>query len=91
VAVFQLLPGAKSIKMPDGRTIVADRRGRVTVDDNSARAISGSAAMRRYDAILPVAPGRYAGTGTGGGECSCGFALWPWHTACPKCSAPVGV
>jgi hypothetical protein len=85
--VFQLLPGAKSIAMPDGRTIAADRRGRVRVDDSDAHAIAGSAAKRRYDAIQPVGT-TFRGMGERTTrECACGHSPWPWVTTCPKCGS----
>lgn len=90
MAEYQLLPGAKSVRMPDGRTLYADRRGRIKADDRDAHAIAGSAAMRRYDAITPVAPGRFAGSAPRGGECVCGHSPWPWQRVCPRCGAQLG-
>jgi hypothetical protein len=87
VPVYQLLPGATSVKMPDGTTIAADRRGRIRVDDDAARAISGSAAKRRYDAIQEVATGFRGIGGPDAPECRCGFSPWSWQKSCPRCGS----
>jgi hypothetical protein len=81
---FQLLPGALGMDMPDGRKIQADRRGRVRVDDQTARAIVGSAAYRRYDAMIPLAAGRFYPPADSF-VCGCGFSPWPWQDTCPRC------
>jgi hypothetical protein len=86
---FQLLPGAMGVDLPDGRSIKADRRGRIVVDDDAARQIAGSSAMHRYDSIIQVAPGRFA-SAPEAQSCHCGFVPWPWTTVCPRCGDPLG-
>jgi hypothetical protein len=86
VPQFQLLPGAKGLDFPGGTSLKADRRGRITVSDEQAAAIRGSAAKRRYDAIIEVAPMRHVST-PGEATCGCGFAYWPWQKSCPRCGA----
>lgn len=81
---FQLLGGALGVDLPDGRSLRADRRGRVVVDDADAAAFRGSSAMRRYDAIIEVASYRRV-SGPDDRVCDCGFAPWPWQRECPRC------
>jgi hypothetical protein len=83
---FQLLPGARGMDFPDGRSMQADKHGRVEVDDVTARQIKGSAAYRRYDGMFQVAEGRFFPT-TNSPSCGCNFTPWPWQTVCPKCGA----
>ncbi len=83
---FQLLPGAFGLDFPGGRHARADRRGRVTVDEETARLVRASSAARRYDALLEVAPGRFRPR-AGDRACPCGFSPWPWQSACPRCGA----
>lgn len=83
---FQLMPGATGLDLPDGRRLSVDRRGQVEVDDHAARDILGSAAYRRYDALLEVAPGRFFPT-RADLVCACGFTPWPWQATCPRCGA----
>ncbi len=85
---FQLLPGARGLDFEGGASLRADGRGRVTVSEETARAIRGSSAMHRYDAIVEVAPGRY-GTLPVDRTCGCGFAPWPWQASCPRCGADI--
>jgi hypothetical protein len=91
MARFQLLPGAVGIDLPDGSSIKADRTGQVRVDDHAAEAIRGSAAMRRYDAIVEVPPAGFAGVrGAGEAACAgCNFRAWPWQKTCPRCGGPL--
>jgi hypothetical protein len=88
VPEFVLLPGARGLDFDGGGRIQADRRHRVKVDDSTAAAIRGSAAMRRYDAIIEVVPG---GSSASPGDYvhDCGFAPWPWQEACPRCGDPI--
>jgi hypothetical protein len=81
---FQLLGGARGVDLPGGRSIQADRHGRVIVDDAAARQIRGSAAMRRYDAVLEVIPGGSLAKATDYVHV-CGFTPWPWQDVCPRC------
>ncbi len=83
---FQLLQGARGLDFEGGGSLRADKRGRVQVSEETAAAIRSSAAMHRYDAIVEVAPGRYA-SGRDEPTCDCGFAPWPWHRTCPRCGA----
>ena len=89
MATFTLLGGAVGIDLPDGRSIKADHRGRVQVDDRDAAAIRQSSAMQHYDAILTVAPGRFSST-PDEQACGCGYVPWPWITVCPRCGDPLG-
>jgi hypothetical protein len=83
---FQLLPGARGLDFPDGRSIKADRRGRVKVYDDTAREIRGSAAFRRYDSMVDVAS--YRGhSDPDDVACACGFVPWAWTRTCPKCGS----
>lgn len=84
VRTFTVLPGARGFDLPDGRSFAADRRGRVRVPDEVGDAVVRSAAMRRYDAILEPAAGRFF-PGRGGFVCPCGYAPWEWQTSCPRC------
>lgn len=84
MATFQLLGGARGVDFPDGTSLKADRRGRITVPEEMAVAIRGSAAKHRYDAILEVAPMRQTSR-PGDFICGCGFAPWPWQHECPRC------
>jgi len=88
VPLFQLLGGARGLDMPDGSSVQADRHGRVVVQDEAAASIRGSAAMRRYDAIVEIAPARYSAGAVDGRECpSCGRSCWPWTTECGRCGS----
>lgn len=82
------MPGGRGLDLPDGTRLKADGRHRVRVTDEQAAAIRGSSALRRYDALIEVAPGR------GWASASeyvhpCGFAPWPWQTVCPRCGDPL--
>ena len=77
------------LDFPEGGSVKADRRGRVTVSDEQAAAIRGSAAMRRYDAIVELAPMRPSSVRPRGVICECGVALWSWQDHCPKCGHEV--
>lgn len=83
---FQLLPGARGLDFPGGGSVQADRRGQVLVTDEQAAQIRGSAAARRYDALIELAPARgFARRDEP--TCSCGFAPWKWQETCPRCGA----
>ncbi len=84
MATFQLLGGAKGLDFPGGASLKADKRGRVTVSEEAARLIRGSAAMVRYDAILEVAPARFHAK-PDDFTCGCGFSPWSWQKVCPRC------
>ena len=88
MATFQLLPGAVGVDLPDGRSVKADRRGRINVEDRDAAAISGSSALQFYDSIIKVAPGRFAAA-PDEPSCACGYVPWPWVTVCPRCGDPL--
>ena len=70
----------------DGTNVRADRRGRVVVSDAQAAEIQGSAAMKRYDAIIGVAPMRPTHV-SGDRVCPCGYAPWRYQHVCPKCGS----
>jgi hypothetical protein len=83
---FTLLNGAMGLDFNDGTSIKADHRGRVVVSDEKAAEIKGSAAMRRYDAILEVTPMGHTSR-PDDPHCACGFSYWPWQHECPKCGS----
>ncbi len=83
---FQLLPGARGMDFDGGGSVYADKRGRVKVSEEAAQLIRGSAAYRRYDAMVEVAPGRFHAS-KNDFTCQCGFAPWAWQNTCPKCGA----
>ncbi len=85
---FQLLPGALGVDLPDGRSIKADRRGVITAwNDADARAIRGSSAMHRYDAVIELGQARFHSL-PGDRLCAgCNFSPWGWQTVCPRCGA----
>lgn len=85
---FVMLPGAKGLDFDGGGRIQADKRHRVRVDDRTAAAIRGSAAMRHYDAILEVTPGSHWSDPNEYVH-PCGFAPWPWQEICPRCGDPI--
>lgn len=84
---FQLLPGAVGLDFEGGGSVKADRRGVVTVSEEAAARIRGSAAFRRYDALVEVAPLRSASRRTDRSCGHCHFTPWPWQaqTTCPRC------
>jgi hypothetical protein len=90
VPVLQLLPGAMGLDFPGGASVKADRRGRVTVSDEQAAAVRASAASRRYDAIIQVAPMRHSSR-PDDYACACGFVPWRWQMGgeCPHCGGPL--
>jgi hypothetical protein len=75
-----------SLDFHDGSSVKADRRGRVVVSDAQAAEIEGSAAMKRYDAIVGVAPMRPTHV-KGARVCPCGYAPWGYQHQCPKCGS----
>lgn len=81
---FQLLPGAKGLDFPEGVTLRPDARGRLKVNDTVAARIRGSAAFRRYDTMVEVAPARFHAE-LDAFACECGFSPWPWQNDCPRC------
>ena len=83
---FSLLGGAMGLDFNDGSSVKADSRGRVVVSDEKAAEIMGSAALRRYDAIIAVAPMKQTSRPEDP-KCECGFAYWPWTKVCPKCGS----
>lgn len=87
---YQLLPGALGLDLPDGRSVQADRRGRVVVDEDDARAIRGSSAFRRYDSLIELAPGRFASAPDSPSCDGCGFVPWHWQRTCPRCGHALG-
>jgi hypothetical protein len=86
VPTIQMMPGGRGLDFPDGTSLKADHRGRVHVTDEQATAVKGSAAKRRYDAIIEVAPMRHSAR-PDEYICSCGYAPWPWQHECPRCGA----
>jgi hypothetical protein len=86
VPTYQLLPGATGVDFPGSARLHADRRGRINVTDEQAAAIHGSAAKRRYDALLEVAPMRPSAR-RGDLVCPCGFAPWAYQKSCPRCGS----
>ena len=82
---FQLLPGAFGVDFPSGRHVRADHRGRITVTDEQAAAMRGSSAAHRYDAMVELAPGRFAPSKDDPTCPTCGRTPWPWQTACGRC------
>jgi hypothetical protein len=83
---FSLLGGAMGLDFNNGANVRADRRGRVVVSDAQAAEIRGSAAMKRYDAIIEVAPMRPTHV-SGDRVCPCGYAPWKYQHVCPKCGS----
>ena len=85
---LQLLPGALGLDFPDGSSVKADRRGRVTVSDEQAAAVHTSSAKHRYDAIIEVAPMR-THSRPEDPACGCGFVYWRWQRGkdCPRCGS----
>lgn len=76
------------VDLPDGRSLKADRRQSITVDDTTAAQIRASSAMRRYDAIIEVRS-RGAVPTRDDYVHECGFAPWPWQTDCPRCGGTI--
>lgn len=84
---FVLINGARGIDLDGGGSVQADHRGRIKVSDEVAERIRGSSALKRYDAILEIRPGR--GFGRVSDRIHCGRTMWAWESTCPKCGAPV--
>ena len=86
---FRLLPGATGVDLPGGRSVKADHRSTITVDDATAAQIRSSSAMRRYDAVQEVHRRGGALPTRDDYVHTCGFAPWSWQTVCPRCGEAI--